>query len=261
MTSSAVATLGNFTNSATYYDDRPRYDEKIMDMLSLIIRERFPTPAVADVGAGTGLLTRELAARGFAGTAIEPNDVMREEGIRHSDLSFPFRWLKGRGEETGLSHESTDWLLMGNAFHWTDREAAMREFRRVLRSGGVFTPIWVMLDTNRDATVQAIDRLLAGAHPSFSRHSDVVLNFIDSLSRHDSGFSEHRVFLDSRHSEVMSKERYLNMWRSRNDLQSALNTRDWEALIEKINRLLAEEKVVLKLRTYVWIFQRAEAPH
>ncbi|MDE5457575.1 methyltransferase domain-containing protein [Bradyrhizobium sp. CSA112] len=254
MTLSALSTLGNFTNSASYYDDRPRYDPRVLDMLSLLIRERFPGPAVADVGAGTGLLTRELAARGFAGTAIEPNDVMREEGIRHSDLNFPFRWLKGSGEATGLAGQSADWLLMGNAFHWTDIENALREFRRVLRPGGFFTPIWVMLDTDRDATLQSVDRLLADAIPSFSRHSDVVLHFINSLSTGMSDFSDHRVFLDSHHSEVMSKERYLNMWRSRNDLQSALNPREWEIVIKKVEELLVEEEVVLKLRTYAWVF-------
>ncbi|WP_158237621.1 class I SAM-dependent methyltransferase [Bradyrhizobium forestalis] len=223
-------------------------------MLSLLIRNCFPNPAVADVGAGTGLLTRELAARAFAGTAIEPNDTMRQEGIRHSESGFPFRWLHGSGEATGLADQSIDWLLMGNAFHWTDMDAALREFRRVLTPGGFFTPIWVMLDTEYDPTVQSIDHLLSETVPSFSRHSDVVLEFINNLGAATSDFSEHRIFLDSRHSEVMSKDRYLNMWRSRNDLQSALNAQEWDSAIQRISGLLIEDRVVLKLRTYTWIF-------
>ncbi|MDW9782607.1 methyltransferase domain-containing protein [Sinorhizobium meliloti] len=261
MTMASISKLGNFTNSASYYDDRPRYDSRVLDMLSLLIRERFPEPSVADIGAGTGLLTRALAAQGFSGMAVEPNDAMREEGIRHSDVGFPFQWREGGGEATGLDQESTDWLLMGNAFHWTKVETALGEFHRVLRPGGYFTPIWVMLDSEHDEMVQSVDRLLREAIPSFSRHSDVVLKFIEGLGSIGCNFSDGRVFLDSRHTEIMSRARYLNMWRSRNDVQSALPHHRWEAVIDEIGRLLVREDVVLNLRTYAWIFESARTPY
>ncbi|HEY8427370.1 MAG TPA: methyltransferase domain-containing protein, partial [Sandaracinaceae bacterium] len=68
---------GDFTEQAgAYARARPGYPDALVDRLAARAGVRAGDP-VADVGAGTGLFTRALAARGFAVTAVEPNAAMR----------------------------------------------------------------------------------------------------------------------------------------------------------------------------------------
>lgn len=256
MTTANLATLGDFTHSATYYTARARYDDLTLDYIASVIRTAHSSPNVADVGAGTGILTRELASRALSGVAVEPNDAMRTEGVKQSPPGFAFRWLKGSAEATNLPDQSVDWLLMGNAFHWANLAAAAKEFRRILRPAGFFTPVWVLLDTDRDPTVQRIDRLLANAIPGFSRHSGNILNFIHSLREFEGGAlsASTRTFLDTSHTDLMSKSRYLTMWQSRNDVQSALPPDEWSKVMSRIDEAVTDDPVTLHLRTYAWIF-------
>lgn len=93
---------------------------------------------IADVGAGTGKLTENLVnlqcpVHGFA---VEPNDAMREEGVKLFGNSTKIIWKEGSAESTGLEDSSVDWVLMGSSFHWTDAPKAMKEFYRILKPGG-----------------------------------------------------------------------------------------------------------------------------
>ena len=58
------------------------------------------------MGAGTGiftaLLARRLAPLGGAVFAVEPNDDMRDAGIRHCEALPNVAFLPGTAENTGL---------------------------------------------------------------------------------------------------------------------------------------------------------------
>jgi SAM-dependent methyltransferase len=87
---------------------------------------------VADVGAGTGISSRLLAARGARVLAIEPNAAMRDAAEPHPLVE----WMAATGEWTGLSEASVDLVTAFQAFHWVDHRTALREFVRILRPGG-----------------------------------------------------------------------------------------------------------------------------
>ncbi|MEQ9616788.1 MAG: class I SAM-dependent methyltransferase [Phycisphaerales bacterium] len=95
-----------------------------------------------DVGAGTGLSTRGLEGALGAGwdvVAVEPNASMRASGASIGRA----RWVDGTGEATGLADSSADLIVAAQAFHWFDADAAVREFRRVLRrDSGRVALIW-----------------------------------------------------------------------------------------------------------------------
>ena len=64
--------LGDFTSLAAVYSrSRPGYPAELVDELMAVAGVTAGDP-VADLGAGTGLLTQSLAERGLAVTAIEP---------------------------------------------------------------------------------------------------------------------------------------------------------------------------------------------
>lgn len=137
---------GDFTELAKFYVDRPGYSQIVLNCIQAYVMGKLGKKelVIADVGAGTGKLTENLLdlespVRGYA---IEPNDAMRQKGIKILESATSVIWKKGTAENTGLDESSVDWVLMGSSFHWTNAPKAMKEFYRILKPGGFFTAIW-----------------------------------------------------------------------------------------------------------------------
>jgi ubiquinone/menaquinone biosynthesis C-methylase UbiE len=128
-----------FGSAAEIYDrTRPGYPE---EAVTWILGER--PRSVLDLGAGTGILTRRLAASGHEVTAVEPDDAMRallEETMPGAAV------LAGRAESIPVRSNSADAVLVGHAYHWFTPEPAHREIARVLRPGGTFAALWNLRD-------------------------------------------------------------------------------------------------------------------
>ncbi|MBP2458174.1 SAM-dependent methyltransferase [Clavibacter michiganensis] len=111
---------------------------------------------VVDVGAGTGKLTRMLAARGLAVTAVEPDAQMRQV-LATASPGVDVR--AGSGEAIPAGDGEEDAVLVAQAWHWMDAGAAAREAARVLRPGGRLGIVWNVMDTEVD-WVRELDALL-----------------------------------------------------------------------------------------------------
>lgn len=94
---------------------------------------------VVDLGAGTGILTRALAALGYEVVPVEPDEAMRARLAAASPDLTP---LAGFAEQVPLPDASVDAVVAGQAYHWFDREPTHAEAARILRPGGVFAPLW-----------------------------------------------------------------------------------------------------------------------
>jgi ubiquinone/menaquinone biosynthesis C-methylase UbiE len=94
------------------------------------------TSIVADVGAGTGILSRHLAGCVARLYAVEPNPNMCR--IAQIELRpFPSATVvDGRAEATTLPDHSVDLIAVAQAIHWFDPEPTKREFTRILKPGG-----------------------------------------------------------------------------------------------------------------------------
>lgn len=117
----------------------------------------------ADVGAGTGISARPLAARGSRVIAIEPNAEMRNAAEPHPHVE----WRDGTAEATGLTDSSVDLVLCAQAFHWFRAREALVEFHRVLAPGGRLTLMWNKRDRDDPLTRGYIEAIHAvnGEHP------------------------------------------------------------------------------------------------
>lgn len=109
---------------------------------------------VVELGAGTGLFTRLMAARPAdevrSVAATEPSASMRAVLVREagSGAGGRVRVSAGTGEATGLDAESADVVVAAQAWHWMDPVAASAEAARVLRPRGRLAAVWNQLDTS-----------------------------------------------------------------------------------------------------------------
>ncbi len=110
---------------------------------------------VLEIGAGTGILTRLLAARVHHLVAVEPDPRMRAvlaAGDPRLDV------LAGHAEAIPAAASSVDLIIAQSAWHWVDEERAVPEVARVLRPGGRLSLVW----TGPDRSVDWMRSLWAG---------------------------------------------------------------------------------------------------
>jgi SAM-dependent methyltransferase len=124
-----------------YIRYRPSYPEAVIPWLQgecgLTLESR-----VADIGSGTGILSRLFLDFGCHVSGVEPNAGMRQAAARLMAGEPRFHSVDGRAEATTLLSACVDFVTAGQAFHWFDPAAARAEFRRILRPKGWVVLIW-----------------------------------------------------------------------------------------------------------------------
>lgn len=142
-----------------YEAGRPDYPfEAVAWML-----ERMPAGSrrVADVGAGTGKLTRVLAKAPDAEVvAVDPDPEMLAT-LRGAVPGVPT--FLGSAERLPLPDASVDAVVLGQAWHWVEPIAASAEIGRAVRSGGVLGLIWNLRD-DRVEWVRRLTEIMHGSH-------------------------------------------------------------------------------------------------
>jgi SAM-dependent methyltransferase len=136
------AATGFAGSAGAYEHGRPGYPE---DAVAGLLAG-FGVPAggaVLDLAAGTGKLTRLLAARVAHVVAVEPSEGMLAV-LRDRLPGVDAR--AGTAEAIPLGDDAVDAVFVGEAFHWFGTPAVCREIARVLRPRGGLALLW-----NRDA--------------------------------------------------------------------------------------------------------------
>lgn len=128
-----------------------------------------PGDVVADLGSGTGLLSRLFIEHGHRVLAVEPNAAMRAAAEREFAGEENFDSLDGRAEAIPLTDASADFVVAGQAFHWFEPAATMREIRRISRRSGQAALIWNNRDLTNSAFQQAYEELLLKFGTDFTK--------------------------------------------------------------------------------------------
>lgn len=133
----------SFGAGAAAYDAvRPPWPEATVAWL---LGEPAGPVRVLDLGAGTGLGTRTVAALGHEVTAVDPSAEMLaalEEADLPREAAARISTRLGAAEEVADPDGSYDAVLAFQAWHWFDADRAATECARVLRPGGTLGLAW-----------------------------------------------------------------------------------------------------------------------
>lgn len=146
--------------AGTYESGRPDYPTQAVDWMLQPVVGGERSLRVADVGAGTGKLTRAVVELGAEVVAIDP-DAKMLAALREHVHGVPT--FVGSAESLPLPDASVDAVLLGQAWHWVDPAAGSAEVGRVLRSGGVLGVVWNIRDESA-AWVRRLTEIMHGSH-------------------------------------------------------------------------------------------------
>jgi SAM-dependent methyltransferase len=123
---------------------------------------------VLDFGAGTGIASRQLAARGATVVSLDIGEQM----LRHARARSPQTpCVLADGNRMPVRAGSADVVTFAQAWHWFDQRAAA-EVARVLKPGGSWAAWW--------------NRASGGGEPWFEEYEDVLSAFCPGYTwRHE----------------------------------------------------------------------------
>jgi len=138
MTNAAPGTA--YDGLAPIYDRRrPSYPAEAVRAVASLATAAAPSGSVLDVGCGTGIFTRLLAAElpdAFSITGVEPSADMRATAAARFEVSPRIRFVAGQAEALPARTQSIALVTAATAAHRFDRPPFYAEAARVLAPGG-----------------------------------------------------------------------------------------------------------------------------
>ncbi|WP_182102035.1 class I SAM-dependent methyltransferase [Niallia taxi] len=114
---------------------RPYYPEQLLNDLFTECELSINSTA-ADIGAGTGILTKQLLDLGLTVFAVEPNEDMRQAATGLLKDYKGITLVNGAAENTTLPEHSVDLVTAAQSFHWFNEEEFHKECQRILKKDG-----------------------------------------------------------------------------------------------------------------------------
>ena len=198
---------------------------------------------VLDLGAGTGKLTRLLAGAGHDVTAVDPSHRMLEQ-LRATTPGVDV--LLGSAEDIPADDASFDVVVVAQAFHWFDAEAAAAEIARVLKPRGQLGLVWNLRDEST-AWVKDVWSVIAPDEPRLIVHAKLP-------AASPFGPFERATF---EHSETVDRDKLLDLALSRSYVASKPRDRQAE-LLEQAARVFDRHTQSEAALPYVTHCYRAE---
>jgi SAM-dependent methyltransferase len=162
-----MAEQSRFNSVAIQYAaGRPNYPAALFDALSADLGRPLDGIDALDLGAGTGIASRQLAERGARVTALELSGPMLAQLVAESP---GVQAVQGSVHALPFRDDTADLITCAQAWHWINPEIGVPEVRRVLRPGGIFAAWWNY--THRDSTWEAEqEERIARAVPNWAEY-------------------------------------------------------------------------------------------
>jgi len=126
-----------FDDVAEEYDrERRGYPDELIDA-ACAYGELGPGDRVVEVGAGTGLLTASLVARGLTVDAIDPGANMIRLAERRVGEDAAVHFHRGKFEEVTLPRRAFAAVFSATAFHWIEPSVGWARAADLLAPGGM----------------------------------------------------------------------------------------------------------------------------
>jgi len=198
------------TTARHYAAARPTYPSELFDALDDLLGHELAGADVVDVAAGTGISSRQLAARGARVVAVELSAAMLSELAASSP---GVHVVQGSGHALPLADDSADLITYAQAWHWMDPAQALPEIRRVLRPGGVLALWWNQTDRSEGWEREQAERITAAAGLQWNRYSATQLSerieLPSDLTKHSFTFDWERTVTLERHLSNLASKSYI----------------------------------------------------
>ncbi|MFG2139175.1 class I SAM-dependent methyltransferase [Streptomyces sp. NPDC048650] len=153
--------------AAQYAASRPGYPPGLFTAIEELAGRPLEGARVLDVGAGTGIATALIAARGARVTAVEPGAGMAAQ-LRADLPDIPL--VRADGDALPFADTAAfDVVCYAQAWHWTDPARSVPEAMRVLRPGGALA-LWWNIPRRESGWAADQDTRLARRLPGYDRH-------------------------------------------------------------------------------------------
>lgn len=151
-----------------YVRYRPGYPSALIDLLRTECGLQ-SHHQVADIGSGTGFLSKLFLRNGNVVFGVEPNLEMREAGDEFLASYRNFVSLEGSAESMPLADNCIDFITAGQAFHWFEPVATRKEFLRILKPGAWVVVVWNDRRISETAFGRAYEDLLLRYGTDYTR--------------------------------------------------------------------------------------------
>ena len=152
--------------AADYDTGRPSYPDGLFTAIEEAAGP-LPGSVVLDVGAGTGIASRQLAARGARVAAVELGEFMLHRARARSPR---MSCVQADGNNLPIRCGSVDFACFAQSWHWFDPERASLEVARVLRPGGHWAAWWSHAWADGQTWFDTYQELMEAACPGYRRH-------------------------------------------------------------------------------------------
>jgi SAM-dependent methyltransferase len=164
MPPSSAITRSVFDSAAGEYDAaRPAYPEGVFGELT---SRTGPLAGLLtlDCGAGTGIASRQLAARGARVVSLDIGERMLAKAKARNPQSA---CVLADGNRMPARSGVADLMTFAQSWHWFDQRLAGAEVARVLKPGGHWAAWWNRVDTEGEPWVAEYEELVTTSCPGY----------------------------------------------------------------------------------------------